>query len=250
VIEVIGTMYGGNYFMKTIMKSTILGLTLSFLTSAALADDSVQLDKRISMLTDKFEAFQHRQDGGIPSENLRRAQGIILLDTTKGGLVFGYQAGNGVAMVKNAALRTWSPVAFLKANEASFGAQIGGQENFYIILLMTSNSTWRLIDPKIEVGAGAGGTVGETSGGVATKTPAEPEMLIYSERTGLFGGAVVKGGGISADNEDNRLYYGQDVTIRDILFDNKVQPTATASTLASKIRAYAHDRDASASTKN
>jgi lipid-binding SYLF domain-containing protein len=232
------------------VRRTIFGLTLSFLASTALAVDSAQLDKKITTLTDKFEAFQHREDGGVTAGTLRRAQGIILLDTTKGGLVFGYQGGYGVVMVKNSAMKTWSPAAFLKANEASFGAQIGGQENFYIILLMTSNSTWRLIDPKIELGAGAGGTAGETSGGVATKTPIEPEILIYKEHTGLFGGAVIKGGSISADAEDNRIYYGQDLSLKDILFDNKVQPSATASTLVSKIRAFAHEPVGSASTKN
>jgi lipid-binding SYLF domain-containing protein len=236
--------------MKTIMKTTILGLTFSFLTSAALAVDSAQLDNRIRTLTDKFEAFQHREDGGIPPETLRKAQGIILLDTTKGGLVFGYQAGSGVAMLKDAEMKKWSPVAFLKANEASFGAQIGGEENFYIILLMTSNSTWRLIDPKIELGAGAVGTAGDTSAGVGTKTPAESEILVYNARTGLFGGAVIKGGSISADAEDNLIYYGPDLSIRSILFDHKVQPSAAASNLASKIHAYAHKQDSAESTKN
>lgn len=61
----------------------MLGLMFPFLASAALAADSAQLDNRIRALTDKFEAFQHREDGGIPSETLRQAQGIILLDTTK-----------------------------------------------------------------------------------------------------------------------------------------------------------------------
>jgi lipid-binding SYLF domain-containing protein len=221
------------------MKTTMLGLIFPFLAGAALAADSAQLDTRIRALTDKFEAFQHREDGGIPSETLRKAQGIILLDTTKGGFIVGYQGGGGVAMVKDAGLKQWSPVAFLKANQASFGAQIGGEENFYIILLMTSNSTWRLIDPKIEFGAGAGGTAGESSGGVGTTTPSESETLIYKDRTGLFGGAVIKGGGISADTEDNGLYYGRNLSTRDILFDNKVQPSATASNLAAKINSYA-----------
>ncbi len=227
----------------------MLGLTFSFLAGAALAVDSTQLDNRIRTLTDKFEAFQHREDGGIPSQTLRKAQGIILLDTTKGGLVLGYQTGNGVAMVRDREMKNWSPVAFIKGNEASVGAQIGGEENFYIVLLMTSNSTWRLIDPKIEFGAGAGGTVGESSGGVGT-TPSEQEILVYKGQTGLFGGAVIKGGGISADAEANRLYYGQDISMRNILFDSKVQPSAAASNLASKIHAYAHEQDNSATTKN
>jgi len=213
---------------------------LSVLAGAALAVEPAELDNRIRMLADKFEAFQHRPDNGVPSETLRKAQGIILLETTKGGLVIGFQGGSGVAMVKDAKLKQWSPVAFLRSSQASFGAQVGGEENFYIILLMTTNSTWRLIDPKIQFGAGAGGTAGENAGGVDAKTPSDQEVLVYKDGTGLFGGAVVKGGGISADVEANRVYYGQNVSMRDILFDHKVQPGATASSLASEIHSHAH----------
>jgi len=213
---------------------------LSGVASAALAIEPADLDNRIRTLTDKFEAFQHRPDNGIPSETLRRAQGIILLDTAKGGLVVGYQGGSGVAMVKDAKQKKWSPAAFLKVNQASLGLQVGGEESFYIILLMTTNSTWRLIDPKIEFGAGAGGTVGDSTGGVATKAPSEQEMLVYKDRVGLYGGAIVKGGGISFDGEANRIYYGQDLSMRDILFGHKVQPSATAAHLAGEIHSYAH----------
>jgi lipid-binding SYLF domain-containing protein len=214
---------------------------LSGLASAALAIEPADLDNRIRTLSDKFEAFQHRPDHGIPSETLRKAQGIILLDTTKGGLIIGYQGGDGVAMVKDAKLKKWSPVAFLKASQASLGLQAGEEQNFYIILLMTTNSTWRLIDPKIEFGAGVGGTANDSSGGVETKRSSEQEVLVYKDRVGLYGGAVVKGGGISSDGEANRVYYGQNVTMRDILFDHKIQPSATACHLTSKIDSYAHN---------
>jgi SH3 domain-containing YSC84-like protein 1 len=223
------------------MKTTIMiGLMLSGLVSAALAIEPVELDNRIRSLSDKFEAFQHRPDNGIPPETLRKAQGIILLETVKGGLGVGYQGGSGVAMVKNAKQKQWSPVAFLKVNQATLGLQVGGEQNFYIILLMTTNSAWRLIDPKIEFSAGASGTAGDTTGGVATKTPAEQELLVYKDRVGLYGGAIVKVGGISCDAEANRVYYAQEVSMRDILFDHKVQPSATGSRLAGEIHSSAH----------
>jgi len=232
------------------MKKILFGLMLSGLASAVMAIEPAELDNRIRTLTDKFEAFQHRPDNGIPSETLRRAQGIILLETVKGGLVFGYQGGDGVAMVKDANLKQWSPAAFVKANQASFGAQIGEEQNFYIILLMTTNSTWKLIDPKIEFGAGAGGTANATTGGVQTKTPSEQGVLVYKDRVGLYGGAVVKGGGISSDGEANRVYYGQDLSMRDILFDHKVQPSATTSRLTDKIDSYTHNLAGSKDEKN
>jgi len=223
---------------------------VSGLVNTALAIEPAELDKRIQTLTDKFEVFQHRPEGGIPPETLRAAQGVILLETVKGGLVVGYQGGDGVALVKNAALKTWSPAAFVKANEASLGLQIGGEQNFYVILLMTTNSTWRLIDPKIMFGAGAGGTANTTTGGVGVKTPAEQEVLIYKDRVGLYGGAIVKGGGISPDAEANRVYYSQDLSMRDILFDQKVQPSPIVSHLAGKLDLYSRSADDSKSAKN
>jgi len=223
---------------------------LSGLASAALAIEPAELDNRIRTLTDKFEAFQHRPDNGIPSEILRRAQGIILLDTTKGGFVFAYQGGGGVAMVKDAKLKKWSPAAFLKASQASLGFLIGGEENFHIILLMTTNAAWRLADSKIEFGAGASGTAGDSSAGVDAKSPTEQDVLVYKESTGLYGGAAIKGGGISFDGEANGVYYGQYLGMGDILFNHKVQPSAAASHLASEIDLYAHKQDGSNSAKN
>jgi lipid-binding SYLF domain-containing protein len=155
-----------------------------------------------------------------------------------------------VAIVKDAKLGQWSPAAFVKANQASFGAQIGEEQNFYIILLMTTNSTWRLIDPKIEFGAGAGGTANASTGGVQTKTPSEQDVVVYKDHVGLYGGAVVKGGGISSDSDANRVYYGQDFSMRDILFDHKVQPSTTTSKLIDKIDSYTHDLAGSKSVKN
>jgi lipid-binding SYLF domain-containing protein len=228
----------------------MLGLMLSGLVSAAMAVEPSELDNRIRMLTDKFETFQHQPGKSIPAETLSQAQGIILLETIKGGLVFGYQGGDGVAMVKDAKLGRWSAAAFVKANQASFGAQIGEEQNFYIILLMTTNSTWKLIDPKIEFGAGASGTANASTGGVQTKTPSEQDVFVYKDRVGLYGGAVVKGGGISSDSDANRVYYGQDLSMRDILFDHKVQSSATTSLLADKINSYTHDLAGSKSVKN
>ncbi len=221
------------------MKTLMLGLMLSVLAGTALAIEPADLDNRIRTLTDKFEAFQHGPDNGISAETLRKAQGIILLDTTKGGLIFGYQGGNGVAMVKNGK-KKWSAASFLKANQASFGLQIGEEQNFYVILLMTTNAAWRLIDPKVEFGAGASGTANEHSTGVQTKGAADQEVIVYKDHVGLYNGAVVKGGSISADAEANRIYYGQPLSIREILFDHKVQPTETASLLAGKVASYAH----------
>jgi len=46
---------------------------------------------------------------------------------------------------------------------------------------------------------------------------------------------AIKGGAIAPDNDANRIYYEQFVTMRDILFDKKVRPTEASNELTEKI---------------
>ena len=60
-------------------------------------------------------------------------------------------------------------------------------------------------------------------------------MLVYSDSTGLYGGAAIKGGSLSADTNANVAYYGQYLTPREILYDNKGKPSDAAMDLARKL---------------
>jgi lipid-binding SYLF domain-containing protein len=218
------------------MKTALIGLFVLGFAAAALAIDKVELDNRIRTLTAKFEALQQKPDKRIPAETLSKAKGIVLMDRTKAGFVFAYQGGSGVAMVKSADSEKWSPTAFLTANEASLGFQVGGQQSFIVILFMNTNSTRLLTEPNLEFGGEARGTAGDSSTGAeGTVAPREPSVLVYDDRKGLYGGAAIKGGAIAPDETANRVYYEKALTVSEILFENKVKPTETAAQLAGKI---------------
>lgn len=216
---------------------TILILTLVW---GAKAVDKPSLDQKVGSLLAKFELMQEKPDKRVPAEMLRKARAIILLDRTKAGFVFAYQGGGGVAMAKDKRGK-WSPLAFMKADEASLGFQIGGQQSFVVILLMNEESAKTLIaDAAFEFGGEARGTAGDVSEGVEGKVDdVERAVLVYDDRQGLFGGAAVKGGAISPDQTANCLYYGKPVTMEEILFERKVKPSEEAATLARKIDQYA-----------
>ena len=63
----------------------------------------------------------------------------------------------------------------------------------------------------------------------------ERPFRVYSDRSGLYGGAALKGGAITPDDEANRKYYGEYFTVHDILFHKKVKPTETAKEIAKKL---------------
>lgn len=194
------------------------------------AVDRADLERRLERQISKFEAMQRKNP--IPAETLKKARGIVLLDRTKAGFIFAFQGGTGVAMVRDKQ-NQWGPVAFLKANEASLGFQIGGQQSFLVMLFMNDDATRMLIDPTFEFGGEARGTAGDaTAGAEGTVKTTEQPVLVYDQREGLFGGAAIKGGALSPDTEGNQAYYGELVTVKEILFDGKVKPTKGGEKLA------------------
>jgi len=218
------------------MKSIIVVLILLGAAGSTLASNKADLDNRIRKLTSRFEALQAKPDKAIPAETLRQAQGIILLDRTKAGFIFAFQGGGGVALVKDPKTEKWSPAAFLSATEASLGFQIGGQQTFVVILLMNTNAARMLTDSDIELSGEARGTAGNTSSGVEGKlATTERSVIVYDDRTGLYGGAAIKGGSLSPDEKANQVYYEKYVGLQDILFDKKVAQSETAAALVEKI---------------
>jgi len=218
------------------MKTMVIGLIWLGCAGSLLGVEKAELDNRVRALTAKLVAMQEKPDKKIPAENLRNAKGIVLLDRTKAGFLFAYQGGGGVALVRDGTTGKWGPAAFLAANEASLGFQVGGQQSFFVILLMNTNATRLLIEPTFEFGGEARGTAGKDSAGVeASVASTERPVLVFDDRRGLYGGAAIKGGAIAPDEEANRVYYGQILTMKDILFDHKVKPTEAASELAAKL---------------
>src|SRR6185436_1491829 len=107
-------------------------------------------------------------------------------------VIFAYQGGGGVALVKDAKTDKWSPAAFLGASEASLGFQAGGEQAFYAILLMNDDAVRKLTEPQnIEVSGEARGTAGNQSVAEESKVVSAPTpVLVYDDRQGLYGGAA------------------------------------------------------------
>lgn len=224
------------------MKTIIVSLILLGFAGRVFAQDRAELNERLQLLTAKFDALEHSPDKSIPATLLAQAKGVVLLDGTKAGFIFAYQGGNGVALVKNSS-GDWSPTAFLTASEASLGFQVGGEQNFYVILLMTTNAAQALTESTINFAGEAQGTAGDQSAGVEGKINVpEHSVIVYSDRQGLFGGAAIKGGALAPDDNANEIYYGRFITMDGILFEGKASPSPDAVALAQRISYYSKPR--------
>ncbi len=225
------------------MKNLTLVLLLLTFAVPAIALDKMELDSRIHKLTGKFEELQRDSDHAIPIDELRKARAIILLDRTKAGFLFAFQGGSGVALVKDPHTTHWSPAAFVSASEASLGFQVGGQQSFVVMLLMDTNALTVLTQPKIKFGGEAGGTAGDVSGGEhAAFSKPVGTVRVYSDRIGVFGGAAVNGDALKPDNKANQIYYGQFLTLKNIVLETKVQPSDATAELIKTIMHYSKEK--------
>lgn len=227
--------------MKTNLSKLILSVAVfGLMASSVMAASKAELDDRIRKLTVKFEAMQAKPDKAIPAKILENAQGIVLLDRTKAGFIFGFQGGAGIAMIRDPKTKEWGAPAFYNANEGSIGFQVGGQQTFMVMLLMNTNAVRSLVDHAEEFGGEAQGTAGDSSTDAGeTYREDDQAVLIYSDTKGLYGGATIKGGAVSPNEKDNMRYYGEYLIVEEILFKKKVEPTETSKALAEKIEKHA-----------
>lgn len=219
-------------------KTMLIGVTLLCLAGSAFAIDSAGLDERVRRLTAKFTEMQSKSDKRVPADKLAKAQAVILLDRTKAGFLFVYEGGRGVALLRNPTTRAWSAPGFVTANEASLGFQVGGEQAFYVILLMSTNVTRSVTDTNLfQFGGEASGTAGDKATGASgvTSTADVRSVIVYSDRVGLYGGVAIKGGSINEDKDANRIYYGESLTMREILVDNKAKAGAMGTALIQKL---------------
>ena len=215
-----------------IMRKLMFGVFMLGLASQALAIEKTDLDYRIRLLTTKFQEMQAKPETAIPPEILQKAKGIVLMDRTKAGFLFAFQGGGGVALAREEDTGAWSAPAFVGASEVSLGFQAGGEQGFYVFVMLNTNALRMLTVPNYEYGSEARGTAGDASGGPETKTGTiVRDLLIFSDRRGLFGGADVSAGAIQPDTKANFIYYGRPLSTADILFGNSVEATEPANSL-------------------
>jgi lipid-binding SYLF domain-containing protein len=162
----------------------------------------------------------------IPSEVLKQAHAIIIVNQFKAGFIFGVQGGYGTIMVKRPDGR-WSLPALIRAGEASLGFQIGGKsvETIYVI---TDRETPRaILNGRFDIGADAkavaGPKVAEADAwkdGSILKVP----VLVYTKQAGLYAGATVKAGFVSRDDAANHLLHSTAYGLPELLYGTWVEP--------------------------
>lgn len=213
--------------MRASLAVITTGLLAAGMTVAASAQNKV--DTELNNATQIMNELTGPQsNAGIPDAVLKDAKCVAVIPKMlKAGFVVGGQHGDGVATCKMSDGR-WSPPAPFQMSGASFGAQIGGEEQGYVMMIMNHQGMDALLSGHFKVGAGvdaAAGPVGrEASGSGGWKA----SILSYSRAKGAYVGATLQGAELNQDHGATKALYGNEVPFADILH-GQAHTTETAA---------------------
>lgn len=223
------------------MKKCFL-LMLAFLAAAASAMAQNTLTRkdyvtRIESCEAILREFMLRPNTAIPSDILKRARGLIIVNQVKAGIIFGVKDGYGVVMVKRPD-GTWSVPAFVNAGEASLGLQLGATTVETVYVIMDDQTPRLLFNQRFNVGADAKAVAGprvadaESYNRAILATP----VLVYNKTAGLYAGATVKAGYLSRNDNANRAFYNTSSSLPEILYSNWITPPAEVQPLMAYVQ--------------
>lgn len=229
-------------FLKVATFCALL-LPTGLVQAQAFKKDPEKLDTKIRNASSYLVALQRNRATRIPPQILANARGVIIIHQIKAGLGFGFQAGSGLATVRDAQTGAWSPPAFVANVEGSYGLQIGGQKSDSVLLLMDDRGMELLKGGGAKLGVNLRATAGpSTAGGELKADTIKEPILVYSDAGGLYAGAAIEGGGIGPADKANAVYYG--ASMRQILFEGKGHWSEAGKELIEKIIEYSRTEPA------
>jgi len=168
---------------------------------------------------------------GIPNNLLKKSTGIAIFPSTiKGAFLVGGRYGEGVVVHRDPGTKKWSNPAFFKVSGVSFGWQIGGQAIDLIFVIPTERGFEGMLKNKLNVGTNTAlvaGPIGRNAE-LGTDITLKGGIFTYSRSKGLFAGMGLKGLSISPKAGANSAYYGEGLTVRNILIDRKGETSKEA----------------------
>jgi lipid-binding SYLF domain-containing protein len=207
-------------------------------TVTASAGESNETSAAQVVVNDAVETLRNFESDSKQAwfrENVSKARGLFIVPRLgKGGFIFAGSGGRGLVVIRDDA-GNWSQPAFYTVASASIGLQAGAQESEVIYLVMSDAGMSALMGTKFQLGADGTITTGPIGLGAQAATT---DMLAFSRGVGLFGGISAEGTVIHPDFKRNRAYYGQSVSVSEILLRHAVQ-NADAAELVAQVSATA-----------
>lgn len=233
----------------TTISSLMLALAIVLGAQPGMAQQEKQTDSAKEPTKDQasqsekaakvFTEIMNTPEKGIPQAILDKAECVAVFpNVIKAGFIIGGRGGRGVASCRTET--GWSAPAYFNLGGGSFGAQIGAQATDFVMLFMNKDGLNSLLTSKFTLGGDASvaaGPVGREAG-ASTDIKFNAQILSYSRSKGLFAGLELKGVAITLDKDDMRDAYGDNITAKEVLQENKINAPETMQAFPNTLTRY------------
>jgi SH3 domain-containing YSC84-like protein 1 len=214
------------------MKRSLAVLTMGMFAAAVCVPAFAQnrADTELNQATQiMHELTGPNSNAGIPDSVLSNAKCVAVIPKmVKAGFVVGGQHGAGVATCRLADGH-WSPPAPFDLSGASFGAQIGGEEEGYVMMIMNHQGMAALDSGHFKVGAGLNAAAGPVGRNASASAGNNAAILTYANAKGAYVGATLNGAELNQDHSETRELYGHEVSFQSILEGHVQMPDQSAA---------------------
>jgi len=220
--------------MKFIHLFSVVSISMILAISPVSADIKDQ-EERLGNCSRVLKEILNIPDG-IPQGLLDKAECLIAFPSVKKfALGFGASYGKGAMVCRSGEdfKGPWGPPAMYRLEGASIGFQLGGSATDFVLLVMNDKGADSLLRSKVKLGAdaiAAAGPKGRASE-AATDAYMGAEILSYSRSKGLFAGVSLKGSTLRQDSGANEDLYGQKISAREIVLEQKVSVPSAGKSL-------------------
>ncbi|GAB4114888.1 MAG: lipid-binding SYLF domain-containing protein [Candidatus Caldatribacteriota bacterium] len=177
------------------------------------------IDQAIEVLKEMEEA----EDSGAFAVLLGKAKGVAIFPSlTRIGLGIGGQFGKGIIFRKGSA-GIWYGPAFIEIKSLSLGPQMGIQSVALVLVISNERGMEGFLENNLTLGGNISIAVGPLGRSLSADTDLKMEAAIYSYSIakGAYVGASFQGSTIAEDKEMNKLFYGKEISHKNIL-ENKI----------------------------
>lgn len=211
-----------------VLVSACLAVTVAAIAPAAAQKAEQEIVDKARITVESL-----RRDTDHPSLNptLAKAKAVLIIPSLlKAGFILGGEGGSGVLLARTAD-GGWSGPAFYTLASGSVGLQIGAQDAEVIFIVMTDKGLKQVIQNQFKLGADASVAVGPKGTGVeaATTLAMGADIYSFSKTRGAYAGGSFEGSYIAAREEWNKAYYGQTLSVDDIVLHNKAPNPGAAA---------------------
>jgi SH3 domain-containing YSC84-like protein 1 len=194
-------------------------VAMMLVASAAFA--ATDTDERLQNAAEVLDEILHIPEG-IPKDLLDKAECVVVIPSVKKfALGVGGSYGRGAMICRSGEkfMGPWGAPVMYRLEGGSFGLQMGGQANDYVLLIMNPKGVRSLLKSKVKLGvdlSAAGGPKGRAAT-AETDVLMRTEILSYSRSRGLFAGASLEGSTLRPDDDSDRELYRQNISAQQIV---------------------------------